>query len=94
MMVVNGMTERCEHLHYAAGHAGPGPDLPGIRGPLLLTHGVHDRLVRPAMSQHVVSLRPEARLSMYADSGHSPSHEEPVRFGRELAAFVSLPNKR
>jgi len=95
MMVVNGMTERAVNT----GITQPGmPDLdPTFQtfgGPVLLTHGVHDRLVRPAMSQHVVSLHPNARLSMYANSGHSPFYEEAARFGSELAAFVSLANKR
>lgn len=94
MMVVNGMTARAVNT----GITQPGmPDLdPTFRafeGPILLTHGVHDRLVRPAMSKHVVSLQPKARLSLYSHSGHSPFYEEASRFGRELAAFVSLANK-
>lgn len=94
MMVVNGMTAPAVNI----GITEPGmPDLePTFRafgGPVLLTHGSHDRLVRPAMSRHVVSLQPNAHLSMYANSGHSPFYEEAPRFGRELAAFALLANR-
>jgi pimeloyl-ACP methyl ester carboxylesterase len=58
-------------------------------GPILLTHGVHDRLVRLAMSERIRALHQDSRLSVYGDSGHSPFYEEPVRFGQELAAFVT-----
>ena len=61
-------------------------------GPILLTHGAHDRLVRQAMAERIQSVRPSSRLSMFADSGHSPFYEEPNRFGRELAAFAMAVN--
>ena len=78
-----------------AGIIEPGsPDLDqafqSFTGPILWTQGVHDALVRPAMPRNLLSLRPEARLSMFANSGHSPFYEEPARFGKELAAFASV----
>jgi non-heme chloroperoxidase len=94
MMVVNGMAPAALN----AGLLEPGsPDLDAafkaFSGPILLTHGEHDQLVRPEMSRHVISLQPKAQLSMYAGSGHSPFYEEPSRFGKELAAFTSLAAK-
>lgn len=91
MMVVNGMPPSAVD----AGITEPGsPDLDAafqaFNGPILLTHGAHDSLVRPEMSRHVISLQPKAQLSMYANSGHAPFYEEPSRFGKELAAFASL----
>ncbi|WP_225766708.1 alpha/beta fold hydrolase [Inquilinus sp. Marseille-Q2685] len=90
MLVVNGMTPR------AVGEGFVRTDTPDLEpvfqayaGPILLTHGVHDRLVRLAMSERIKALHPGSRLSVYAESGHSPFYEEPARFGRELAAFVT-----
>ena len=69
------------------------PDLEPVfqayTGPALLSHGAHDRLVRLAMSERVKALKPDSRLSVYADSAHSPFYEEPVRFGQALATFVT-----
>jgi len=62
-------------------------------GPILLTHGVHDRLVRVAMSERIEAIHPNSRLSLFSESGHSPFYEEPVRYGRELAQFVRAANE-
>jgi len=90
MLVVNGMTARAVGEGFVRTTT---PDLEPVfqayTGPVLLTHGVHDRLVRLAMSERIKALHPDSRLSVYADSGHSPFYEEPARFGRELAAFVT-----
>ncbi len=94
MLVVNGMTARA----VGEGFVKTGvPDLESVfgayPGPILLTHGAHDRLVRLAMSERIRALHPDRPLSVYADSGHSPFYEEPTRFGRELAAFVTDANR-
>jgi non-heme chloroperoxidase len=94
MMLINGMTPRAVNT----GITRPGsPDLDAafksFTGPILVTHGVHDRLVRTAMSEHVIALQPKARLSLYQNSGHAPFYEEAPRFNRELAAFATLANK-
>lgn len=90
MLVVNGMTARAVAEGFVQTAS---PDLEPVfqsyGGPILLTHGRHDRLVRVAMSERIKALHPQSRLSIYADSGHSPFYEEPVRFNRELAAFVT-----
>ncbi len=90
MLIVNGMTARAvgEGVLKTAT-----PDLEpafaAYAGPMLLTYGAHDRLVRLAMSERIRDLHPSNRLSVYAESGHSPFYEEPTRFGRELAEFVT-----
>ncbi|CCE12174.1 Alpha/beta hydrolase fold precursor [Bradyrhizobium sp. STM 3843] len=90
MLVINGMTARAVGEGFVKTAT---PDLEPVfkayAGPILLTHGRHDRLVRLAMSERIKTLRPESRLSVYAESGHSPFYEEPERFNRELAAFVT-----
>ncbi|WP_454813389.1 alpha/beta fold hydrolase [Labrys neptuniae] len=90
MLVVNGMTGRAVNEGFVKIAT---PDLEPVfqayPGPILLTHGIHDRLVRLAMSERIKALHPDSRLSVYADSGHSPFYEEPARFGRELAAFTT-----
>ncbi|HEY8336321.1 MAG TPA: alpha/beta fold hydrolase [Tardiphaga sp.] len=94
MLVINGMTARAVAKGFVKTTT---PDLEPVfkayAGPLLLTHGQHDRLVRLAMSQRIKDLHAGSRLSVYPDSGHSPFYEEPTRFGRELAAFVSAATK-
>ncbi len=93
MLVINGMTARAVGEGFVRTST---PDLEPVfqayPGPLLLTHGVHDRLVRLAMSERIRALRPDSQLSVYAESGHSPFYEEPIRFGRELSAFVNAAN--
>ncbi|WP_207477319.1 alpha/beta fold hydrolase [Arenibaculum pallidiluteum] len=90
MLVVNGMAERAvgEGL-VRTSTPDLEPDFQAYAGPILLTHGIHDRLVRLAMSERIRALKPDSRLSVYGESGHSPFFEEPARFGRELAAFVT-----
>lgn len=93
MLVVNGMTSRAVMDGIKLN---PYKDMTGVfaayPGPMLLTHGVHDRIVRVAMSEEVRAVRPDAQLSLFAESGHSPFYEEPGRFGRELAGFAAAAN--
>ena len=90
MLVVNGMTARAVNEGFIkTATTDLEPAFGAFGGPILLTHGVHDRLVRLAMSERVRALRPDSRFSVYAESGHSPFYEEPARFGQELAAFVN-----
>jgi len=57
--------------------------------PVLVSHGMEDRVVLPASGLHIASLLPHARVSLYRDTGHSPFWEEDRRFNRELAAFAA-----
>jgi non-heme chloroperoxidase len=89
MLVINGMTPPAVNEGFVKTDTTDlEPVFQNYSGPILLTHGRHDRLVRIAMSERIKALHADSRLSVYADSGHSPFYEEPARFGRELAAFV------
>jgi pimeloyl-ACP methyl ester carboxylesterase len=41
------------------------------------------------MSTRMQALNQEAQISLYPESGHAPFYDEPDRFNRELAAFIS-----
>ncbi|MFN6980316.1 MAG: alpha/beta fold hydrolase [Brevundimonas sp.] len=89
MMVVNGMSSRVAYEGFLETTTTDlEPAFEAYAGPILLTHGVHDRLVRVAMAERIKAIHPNSRLSLFSDSGHSPFYEEPVRFGEELSAFV------
>jgi non-heme chloroperoxidase len=94
MLVVNGMTARAVDEGFVeTATSDLEPVLREYNGPILLTHGIHDRLVRLAMSERIKALHLGSRLSVYEHSGHSPFYEEPARFGQELAAFVTTATK-
>ncbi|WP_026616943.1 alpha/beta fold hydrolase [Ensifer aridi] len=93
MLVVNGMTARAVNEGFVRTEASDlEPVFKAYSGPILLTHGLHDRLVRIVMSERIKSIHANSRLSLFSNSGHSPFYEEPVRFGQELAAFVMAAN--
>jgi non-heme chloroperoxidase len=62
--------------------------LRALEVPLLVTQGRADRVVLPAMAEHVLATCPMAEASWYVDVGHVPHMEEPERFNRELAELV------
>jgi non-heme chloroperoxidase len=41
------------------------------------------------MSTRMQGLNQEAQISLYPEAGHAPFYDEPDRFNRELAAFIS-----
>lgn len=91
MLVVNGMTARAVYEGFLKTETTDlEPFFKAYNGPILLTHGQHDRLVRMAMSERIRDLRPGNRLSVYDDSGHSAFYEEPARYGQELASFAAV----
>jgi pimeloyl-ACP methyl ester carboxylesterase len=57
--------------------------------PVLVSHGLEDRVVRPESGQHIASVVPGAQVSLYPGIGHSPFWEDSRRFNRELAAFAA-----
>jgi pimeloyl-ACP methyl ester carboxylesterase len=57
--------------------------------PFLMTHGMDDKIVLPAMSNHNAELIPHAKASYYEGIGHSPFTEDAERFNAELLAFAS-----
>ncbi len=66
--------------------------LKAIKVPVLVTHGVEDRVVRLGLAKYVVETVPHAQASFYKNVGHSAFWEAPGRFNRELAAFVQKAN--
>jgi pimeloyl-ACP methyl ester carboxylesterase len=63
--------------------------LHGLTIPVLVSHGLEDRMVRPDSGRHVASVVPGAHVSLYPGIGHSPFWEDSRRFNRELAAFAA-----
>jgi non-heme chloroperoxidase len=66
----------------------PEAALSGLRVPVLVTHGLGDTGILPAIARYVVDIVPGARASLYEGVGHSPFWEDPDRFNRELSEFV------
>ena len=65
--------------------------------PVCVTHGRHDNIVLPAMSEHILELCPQAQVSWYETAGHAPMIEDPDRFNEEIRKhslrMVSMPEK-
>jgi non-heme chloroperoxidase len=90
MLVINGMTSRAVNEGILKTKTADfEPFFKAYAGPILSIHGAHDRLVRIAMSERIKSMDAKNRLSLFSDSGHSPFYDEPVRYGKELATFVT-----
>jgi pimeloyl-ACP methyl ester carboxylesterase len=66
-----------------------GDVLSALKLPVLVTHGLEDRVVLPETSRQIASLVKHAQLSRYPDVGHSPFWEDSARFNQELARFVA-----
>jgi pimeloyl-ACP methyl ester carboxylesterase len=62
-----------------------------LETPALIVHGLDDRVILPAMSEHLAGLMPSAHTSFYAGVGHSPFLESSQRFNDELRAFATNP---
>jgi pimeloyl-ACP methyl ester carboxylesterase len=62
--------------------------LGALQVPLLVTQGLADSVVLPAMAEHVLATCPTATASWYDGVGHVPHLEEPERFNRELAGLT------
>lgn len=60
----------------------------GTRVPVLLTHGTHDRINLPVISERQVMTIPGARRSVYEGAGHLPFREDPLRFNVELLSLI------
>ncbi|WP_224333729.1 alpha/beta fold hydrolase [Haloprofundus halobius] len=57
--------------------------------PAIFVHGGHDAVVDVAAAEGNAERTPDARLSVYPDTGHTPFWEAPGRYNRELAEFVA-----
>jgi pimeloyl-ACP methyl ester carboxylesterase len=56
--------------------------------PVLVTHGLRDRIVLPSMAEYTLAACPTATASWYEGVGHMPFVENAGRFNRELGEFV------
>ncbi len=63
--------------------------LRSLHRPVLVTHGARDRLFRLGMSEYAAQASPDAHLSVYPDTGHSPFLEDSARFNQELASLLA-----
>jgi non-heme chloroperoxidase len=63
--------------------------LAGLSRPVLITQGLEDGIVLPAMAEHHASLIPQARISYYPKVGHATFWEDPDRFNSELRTFAA-----
>lgn len=62
--------------------------LAGLKLPLLVTHGLEDRVILPNAAEHHLRLVPGARANFYVETGHLPFIEVPGRFNLGLATFA------
>ena len=60
----------------------------GLDLPVLVVHGLRDRVVTAASGEHLAAITPNATASYYAGVGHAPFREAPERFNEELRAFA------
>ncbi|WHY92408.1 alpha/beta hydrolase [Neobacillus cucumis] len=63
--------------------------LPTIQKPVLLTHGVKDKIIYPAQSIENAQIIPNSILSLYAYAGHSPFWESVEKYNQDLSAFAN-----
>jgi pimeloyl-ACP methyl ester carboxylesterase len=56
--------------------------------PVLVTHGLEDRVALTTVAHYTMSVISHARSSFYPGVGHMPLWEDTPRFNRELAEFV------
>ncbi len=63
--------------------------VPRLGLPVLFIHGDQDRGATPEQMRALAARLPDARVSVYADTGHATFAEDPVRFNRELAEFAA-----
>lgn len=64
-----------------------------ITVPVLVSHGLEDRVALVAVAQYTARVVSHARTSYYAGVGHMPFWEDTPRFNRELAEFVTRANQ-
>jgi pimeloyl-ACP methyl ester carboxylesterase len=63
--------------------------LTGITAPTLQVLGEIDALVSREMQDEIVRRIPAAKLVVYSGAGHTPRWDDPSRFSRDVAAFVT-----
>ena len=62
--------------------------LASLSVPVLVTHGLEDVIVLPAMGEHILEACPTAQASWYESVGHAPMLEDQSRFNREIREWM------
>ena len=65
-----------------------------ITVPVLVTHGMEDRVALVPMARYTESVVANAQVSLYEGVGHMTFWEDAPRFNRELGEFVTKANLR
>jgi non-heme chloroperoxidase len=78
-------------LHRPAAYEGT---LRKITVPVLVIHGMEDRVALAPMARYTESVVATAQVSLYEGVGHMPFWEDAPRFNRELSEFVTKSNLR
>lgn len=60
-----------------------------IRQPTLIANGVEDAMIPTYQSYALAQVMPNARLSIYPDSGHAFMFQYPEQFGDEVVRFLT-----
>jgi non-heme chloroperoxidase len=94
MVAYNMLVPSRVRLHLLARPALYEDPLRKIKVPVLVTHGMEDRVALITMARYTASVVPNAQSSFYESVGHMPFWEDPARFNRELAEFVMKSNRR
>jgi non-heme chloroperoxidase len=88
MLAFNMMVPRHARISLGGRPANYEAMLRALNVPVLVTHGVRDKVVDVTMGRFTAGLAPGARLSEYDHIGHAPFWEDAPRFNRELAELV------
>ncbi len=59
------------------------------RLPVMVVWGKRDQMIPPHHALSVAQALPHARLEVFDDAGHYPHENDPERFAKAVAAFVS-----
>jgi non-heme chloroperoxidase len=62
--------------------------LPRIRKPVLITHGAHDAIVKPAVVDQQAAVLPHAQIHLVPNAGHAPFWDDSSGFNARLHAFA------
>lgn len=62
--------------------------LAGLKLPLMVTHGLEDKVILPNAAEHHLKIVPGAQPNLYEQTGHLPFVENPNRFNLGLATFA------
>lgn len=62
--------------------------LPKIRKPVLISHGLEDAVVKPAVVDQHKTLVAHAQIQMMAKAGHAPFWDDAAKFNQGLRSFA------